>query len=366
MKNKKFDTVTGTKRSILLFVLMAFMLISAACSSSGGNAESPSTNTPPETTPAATNSEPETKPEAGPAKELTPITQVTNWYAQAEHGGNYAALVKGFYKEAGLDMTITPGVNVSGTQLVASGKAQFAMSSSDEVLLARENGIPLVAVMGIFQKSPQSLTYHKGEDIKGMEDLKGRDVYVSSGITYWEYLKKKFDLGKVRELKYTGELSSFTANKKSVVQSYITSEPYTLSQQGVETESLLIADYGFTPYANIMVTSESFLKEHPDEVKAFVEATIKGWDYYKDHSDEINPDIQKENPDVPLDAIAYSAKALQPLVFEGDAAAHGVGYMTQERWEELNKQLVDLGVLKAPQDVAKAFTNEFVEAANPK
>lgn len=352
MKNKQSVHLFGSKRSILIFALLALILVTAACSSnnSTNNPASGSTNAPSETEPAAPT-------------ELTPVTMVTNWYAQAEHGGNYAALVKGFYADAGLDMTITPGVNVSGTQLVASGKAQFAMSSSDELLVARENGIPLVAVLGTFQTSPQALTFHKGQDIKGIEDLKGRDVYVSSGASYWEFFKKKYDLSTSRELKYTGELSSFMANEESVVQSYVTSEPYTLSQQGIETESMLIGDFGFSPYGNIMVTTEQFLKDHPDVVKAYVEATVKGWNYYKDNYEEINPAIQKENPDVPLDAFDYSAKALQPLVFEGDAATNGVGHMTQERWEEMNKALVDLGILKSSQDVSKAFTNEFVDAA---
>ncbi|MDQ6423211.1 ABC transporter substrate-binding protein [Paenibacillus sp. LHD-117] len=346
------------KRSMTVMALTFLMAIVSACSS-GGNNGGAATDAPS----ASPSAEATDAPATEAPKELTKITQVTNWYAQSEHGGNYAALVKDFYKEAGLDMTIMPGVNVSGTQLVATGKAQFAMSSSDNVLLARENGIPLVAILGTFQKSPQSLTFHKGQDIKGMEDLNGRDVYVSSGSPYWEYLKKAYDLSDARELKYNYELGSFMANETSVVQSYITSEPYTLTQEGFETESMLIGDFGFDPYANIMVTTEEMIKEHPDVVQAFVDATIKGWMYYKDNYEEINPAIQKENPEVPLDAFAYSAKALQPLVYEGDAAEHGVGYMTTERWQEMNDALVDLGVMKETQDVAVAFTNQFVEAA---
>ncbi|MBD2868665.1 ABC transporter substrate-binding protein [Paenibacillus arenilitoris] len=364
MMTNKTVHPSAAKRLALLLAFIVLTLIVSACSSSGsGSANEPGAPSP-SASPAATDGA--AGAGGAPAEELIPITQVTNWYAQAEHGGNYAALAKDFYKEAGLDMTITPGVNVSGTQLLASGKAQFAMSSSDEVLMARENGIPLVAIIGTFQKSPQALTFHKGEDIKGIEDLNGRDVYVSSGITYWEYFKKAYDLADARELKYNYELSSFMANKSSVVQSYITSEPYTLSQEGYETESMLIGDFGFEPYANVIVTTEDYISEHPDIVQAFVDATIKGWLYYKDNYEEINPFIQQSNPDVPLDAFAYSAKALQPLVFEGDAATSGVGHMTMERWDNMNATLVDLAVMKASQDVSKAFTNEFVDAANAK
>ncbi|MEI7024281.1 ABC transporter substrate-binding protein [Paenibacillus sp. y28] len=294
-------------------------------------------------------------------KKLTAVKQVTNWYAQPEHGGNYAADLKGFYKEAGLDMTIqSGGPGVSATQIVASGMAQFGMGQMDELLLARQNGIPLVAVLGTFQKSPQSLLFHKGENIKNAGDLNGRKVYVASGASYWEYYKHKYDLSKTTELKYTGDLSSFINDKSAVVQSYITSEPYVLKQKGIETEYLLNADQGYTLYGNVMFTTEAYIKDHPQEVKAFVEATVKGWDYFKDHSSEINTYIKEKNPDNPMDVMEYGAKALQPLVYEGDAATHGVGYMSKERWEQLNKQLVEIGLLKAPQDVSKVFTTEFL------
>ncbi|AZN38236.1 ABC transporter substrate-binding protein [Paenibacillus albus] len=371
MDKKRDRTVKFPKSFIPTVIVLMLMLLVAACSSDSGNSSGNSSNASQETTaPASTDTPTDTTADTSSStsensgKALIPITQITNWYAQAEHGGNYTALAKGFYKDAGFDMTITPGVNVSGTQLLLSGKAQFAMSSSDEVLVARDQGIPVVAILGTFQKSPQSFTYHEGQGIKSIADLNGRKVYVSNGVTYWEFLKKKFDLSKTTQMKYNYELASFMADDKSVVQSYITAEPYVLSQEGVKVGSLLIADYGYSPYANVMITSESFLKEHPDEVQAFVDATIKGWNYYKDHSDEINPSILKENPDESLDRFAYSAKALQPLVYGGDAETKGVGTMTTERWEEMNKQLLDLGVIKKSQDVSKAFTDEFVEKAN--
>ncbi|ULL14597.1 myristoyl transferase [Paenibacillus sp. H1-7] len=314
-----------------------------------------------------------TKPEAQPAaadpkatgsaaeKKPVAVTQVTNWFAQPEHGGNYAALAKGYYKEAGLDMTIQAGgPGISATQIVASGKAQFGMGQADEILFARQNGIPLVAVMAIFQKNPQGIMVHKSASIKSMSDLNGKKVYVGSGVAYWEYMKKAFKLDKVEELKYTGQLANFVNDKMSATQCYITSEPYSMKEQGVDVEVMLNADFGYSPYGNIMFTTESFLKENPEAVKAFVEATIKGWDYYKDNYKEINPLIKEKNPDTPLEKMEYSATTLQPLVYGEDAATKGVGYMTKDRWDTLNKQLVDLGLLKSPIDVTKAFTTDFL------
>lgn len=295
------------------------------------------------------------------ATTLTPITQITNWFAQAEHGGQYAALFRGYYEEAGLDMTIqSGGPGISATQIVASGKAQFGMGQGDEILFARQNGIPLVAIAGIFQKNPQAMMFHKGQPIDSFDDLNGRKVYVGSGAAFWEYIKKQYHLDEVIELKYTGSLVNFIEDETSVTQSYMTSEPYTMMQEGIEVDYLLNADSGYMPYGNLLFTTEQMIEDHPDVVKAYVEASVKGWYDYKDHWAEINPFIQESNPDMPLDKLEYSAKALQPLVYGFDAETHGVGYMTRERWETLMNQLLDLGLLKEPLDIDNVFTTEFL------
>jgi len=294
-------------------------------------------------------------------KKMVPVTQVTNWFAQPEHGGQYAALQKGYYKDAGLEMTIqSGGPGISATQIVASGKADFGMGQGDEILFARQNGIPLVAVMAIFQKNPQALLFHKGQPIKNFSDLNGRKVYVGSGVAYWEYIKKAYKLDKVEELKYTGQLTNFISDPTSVTQSYVTSEPFALQQQGIDTDYLLNADSGYSPYGNVLFTTEKMIKEHPDVVKAYVEASIKGWEYYKDNYPEINQVIKEKNPDTPLDKMEFSAKAMSPFVYGDDASTKGVGYMTQNRWESLMKQLVDIGLLKSEIDVTKVFTTEFI------
>ncbi|AEI41790.1 ABC transporter substrate-binding protein [Paenibacillus mucilaginosus] len=333
--------------SVLALLLLGFSILTGCASKT---AEAPATEAP-------------KSGGAAPAaeKKLVAVTQVTNWFAEPEHGGNYAALAKGFYKEAGLDMTIQPGgPGVSATQIVASGKAQFGMGQADEILFARQNGIPLVAILAAFQKNPQGIMVHKDQNIKDIAGLNGRKVYVGSGVAYWEYMKKAYKLDAVQELKYTGSLANFVSDKTAATQVYLTSEPFTMKKQGIETEVLLNADFGYNPYANVMFTTESFLKENPEVVKSFVEATVKGWDYYKDHASEIHPSIQEKNPDLPIENMDYGAEAQKPLVYGGDAETKGVGYMTMERWDALAKQLVDIGLLKADVDPAKAFTVEYL------
>lgn len=336
-------------------LIVAISLVLTACSS-GNNGQTSSA--------AGASSSPGASTAAGASSgaELTKITQVTNWFAQPEHGGQYAALAKGYYKDAGLDMTIQPGgPGVSATQIVASGQAEFGMGQADEILLARQNGIPLVAVAAIFQKNPQGVMFHKGK-LKDLSELNGHKMYVGSGSAFWEYLKKAYKLDQVQEMKYTGSLANFVAEPDSATQIYVTSEPYTMQQQGVDVDYFLNYDLGYKQYGNILFTTEDYLKKHPDIVKAYVEASVKGWNYYKDNSDEINKVLKESNPDLKLEAMAYGAKAEEPLIFGGDAETNGVGFMSKDIWEGLQKQLVDLGILKKAEPIDDVYTNEFLPA----
>lgn len=296
------------------------------------------------------------------AKPLTKVSQVTNWFAEAEHGGQYTAMKMGYYKEAGLDMTLDPGgPQVSGLQLVASGKYQFAMASADELLIARKQGLPIVAVASVFQQGPLTIFSHKGDPISSVDKLNNRTFYVTPGIPYWEYMKKKYAPQNVKELAYTGSMAAFMANPGSVNQGYITSEGYSLKSAGFEFEAVPISKLtGYNPYTMLLVTTEKYIADQPDTVKAYVEASVKGWNYYKDHYRELNEYIHTFNPDSPLEMFQYSAEASKEYIYGGDAAVHGFGYMSEERWSTLKDQLVSIGLIDASLDVTKAYTTKFL------
>lgn len=343
----------NNRRSVRVQRFLCMMIILAvlsACSSNSG---------------ATSNSVSSSSGESGGSttekKELVKVKQVTNWFAEPEHGGQYAALFKGFYEEAGLEMEIQPGgPQVSATQIVSSGQAMFGMTQADDLLIARKQGIPLVAIAALFQKSPQGLIYHANQDIQDFSDLNGRTVYTATAASYWEYIKAKYKLTDVKEMKYTGSMVNFVGDDNALTQGYITAEPYSLKQQGVETKMLLNADSGYNPYNNVLFTTEETIQKHPELVKAFVEASIKGWDYYKDNSEEVNPFIHEYNPDYSLEQMTYGAEAQLDFVYGGDAAEHGVGYMGDERWGELMDQLLDLGLITEKEDFSKVYTNEFL------
>lgn len=344
----------GKKLSYLMLVLIIAIISLSAC---GGNG---ATNSSVKNDGNNVNQDNTNQPAETP-KKLTKVTQVTNWFAQPEHGGQYAALAKGFYEEVGIEMTIMPGgPQVSSIQQVASGQVQFGMAQADELLVARNQGIPVVAIAAPFQINPQAIMFHTEEAIASASEIGGRTVYIAPGAMYWEYLKKAYDLKDFKELAFTGNFSGFLTDKRSAIQSYITSDPYLLKQQGVDVSFIRIHDTGYQPYANVLFTTEKMIQENPELVKAYVEASMKGWKYFKDNYEEINPVIQKENPDLTLESMKSTAENEIELIFGGDAKTSGVGIMTSERWTTLAQQLANIGIIKNTDEVKHVFNTEFL------
>ncbi|KHF41693.1 ABC transporter substrate-binding protein [Halalkalibacter okhensis] len=293
--------------------------------------------------------------------ELTDIKQITSWFAQPDHGGQYAALAKGYYEDAGLEMIIEPGgPQVSAVQIVASGEADFGMAPADALIAARDQGIPVVGVAAILQTNPQILLHHKDEPIDDFSDLDGRTVYVAPGVMYWEYIQDAYHLENVNEMAFTGQFGPFISDKTSVSQAFVTTAPYNLAQEGIDVDYLMINDSGYETYANVLFTTEDYIEENYETVQAYVEASLKGWDYYKTNYEEINHVIQEANPDYDLEAMKYGSEALIDLIYGSDAAENGVGYMTEEKWSKLLEQLKEIGVVETDIEVEDLFTTEFL------
>jgi len=302
---------------------------------------------------------------AGLAFAQTKVSMVLNWFPETGHAGYFAAQKDGLYKKAGLDLTIIPGGpnTPGGLSLLATGKAQFAMIGATEVFQAREQGIPVVAIFAPFQNNPQGFMYHAENPLKGFEDLAGRTVAISPGAAYWDFVQNKYNLkGKVQVINYNGQLADWARDPKRVTQNYVTAEPYNADKLGLKNGTLLIADSGFNPYADIMVTTEDFIKSNPAAVKAFVEASKAGYEAFFANPKNYVSALQDANKENTSDVVLWGAEAIKKLMLTGDALKGGLGIMTAERWNTLYKQLKDLKVLKPETniDVSKVWTLDFL------
>lgn len=180
------------------------------------------------------------------AHALDKVTFLTNWFAEAEHGGYYQAVAEGIYEKYGLDVHIgMGGPQVNVYQLLLAEKADFVMGYDNATISAVEQGLPVVTVAANFQSEPVGLIAHP--DVKKIEDLKTRTLLIgqASETTYWPWLKAKYGFTEAQKKPYAYSVQQFLIDKNIAQQGYITSEPYAIEKGGVKPVIFHLAAYGY-------------------------------------------------------------------------------------------------------------------------
>jgi NitT/TauT family transport system substrate-binding protein len=291
------------------------------------------------------------------------VVFITNWYAEAEHGGFYQALAEGTYRKYGLDVAINmggPQVNVY--QLLLAGKADAVMGYDIATLNAIEKSLPLVTIAATFQRDPAVLIAHPG--VSDIVELKTRMILIgqASETTFWPWLKEKYGFADVQKRPYSFSVQPFLADTNVAQQGYATSEPYSIQKGGVTPKVFLLADYGYPPYAETIVTTTKTLRERPDVLRRFVEASALGWKSYLANPKPGNALIKKANPEIEDDLLAFSVAKMREfgLVTGGDAATQGILTMNEARWKQTYEFMAQAGLISLEADYRKAFTLEIV------
>jgi NitT/TauT family transport system substrate-binding protein len=290
-----------------------------------------------------------------------PFTLLTNWYAQAEQGGFYQAQATNLYKKAGLDVTIKMGgPQVNGLQLLLAGEADAIMGYDFQLLESVQKGIPAVAVAATFQYDFQGVMTH--DDVKSLGDLKGKTILVSTAgqTTWWPFLSKKFGYTMDQVRPYTFNLQPFFAEPNVATSAYPSSELFQAQQKGVPVKFFLLADEGYPPYGQIIVTTRSVIEKKLEAVRAFIRASMQGWREYMTDPAPGNKLIRADNPEMSEQQIAFGIAQINALKVLDAGGKVGIGSMTDERWKATSDYMVATGLLPTADDFAKAYTREFL------
>ncbi len=291
-----------------------------------------------------------------------------DWVAEAEYGGYYQAVATGIYKKYGLDVTVRQGgPSVNQAQLMLAGKLDFNISSNSFIALnfVKEN-IPYSVVAAMYQKDPSVLIAHPGQGNDNFAAMRGKPIMISADTRagWWNFLRARFNFEDSQIRPYTFNLQPFLADKSAIQQGFLGSEPFSIRQQaGFEPVVLLVADAGYTGYAQLFATSNKLIAENPDLVQRFVNASIEGWTSYLFNDPAPgNALIRKDNPDMPQDLLDYGRQALiaNQILTAGDAATKGIGAMTDARWADFLAMMASQGLYPKDLDLKRAYTLKFV------
>lgn len=295
--------------------------------------------------------------------ELEEVSIRLKWLNQAQFAGFYYADKAGYYKDSGIDMILNAGgVDFPAVQMVAGGSDNFGVTGADQILLAREKGIPIVALAVIYRKSPFVLFSLKESGIDTPQELVGKKVGVKLGgneeLTYRALLKNAgVDSKQLEEIPVKFDITPLLTKQIDVWPGYAINEPITAEEQGHPVNLIWPGDYGVNLYADTLFTTEEMIRTRPDVVRKVVAATIRGWEE------------ALENPD---QAVTYTLQYSDKLTREHETKMMGasiplvkpdnnlVGFMDRAVWVSMQDLLLRQGFTKQAVDIDKAFTTEFL------
>ncbi|NHZ93207.1 EAL domain-containing protein [Massilia sp. CCM 8733] len=287
-----------------------------------------------------------------PAHAREKVTLQLKHTHQFQFAGYYAALEKGYYRDAGLDVVIAEGTDGNEPERnVSAGKAEFGVGSSS-LLLARLAGKPLVVLGVVFQHSPYVLLVRKGSARPDIGDLKGKRVMIGSLIDELTqadeliaYLNKEgVPLRSLVRVEHSFNPDDLVKGKVDAYSAYITNEPDYLDRLGFAYDVHSPREAGIDFYGDNLFTNEGQIAAHPERVRAFRAASMKGWAYAMANQEEIADLIlSKYTRRHDRQHLLFEARQMEPLV---QPILVEIGYMNPDRWRHIADIYADLGMLE--------------------
>lgn len=252
---------------------------------------------------------------ASSVKPLQKVSIQLQWLDQFQFAGYYIAKEKGFYKNAGLDVTIKPFVK-GGTpvaDIVATGEAEYGTGPSS-LLVDYHKGKPVVALSVIFQDSPLILLTLDNTGITSPADLKGRKIMVNEAQAQSISLFSFFHMNDIPSSNlqlqsHSMDLQDLIDKKTDAMASYISNEPFRMKERGLGYRIFHPKTYGLSFYGDILFASQNEVDNHPERAAAFVQASLQGWSYAFAHIEETARLIQSQ--------YNVQNKSFESLVYEG-------------------------------------------------
>jgi NitT/TauT family transport system substrate-binding protein len=265
----------------------------------------------------------------------TPITFSLDFRALGRHAAWYVALDKGYYRQAGLDLTIVPSQGTAqAIQNIEANAAQFAFSDVAGLVAARANsGATAKMIAVIYQKAPYAIFSLKlGADVTRPEQLQGLEIGSGAG-SFTQKVIEAFMIERglnPSAVKYTNidpaaRVGMLVSKKIPAIETFAMSQPGIDKAASGDAQTFLFADHGLALYSNGILARTDYLAAHPDIAKAFVKASLEGWrDTIADPkgaAEIIGKYIKGLDPEIVLAEI----KIVDDLVLTAETRSKGLG-----------------------------------------
>jgi NitT/TauT family transport system substrate-binding protein len=295
-----------------------------------------------------------------------------DWLASGYHVPFFLALERGYYREQGIDLQIFDGKGSTTTiQVVASGADTFGAANLTTMTLGISRGMPLVAVAGLIQKSPDSVISLAGAGISTPKDLEGKRggfVPTSASDRIFPAFAKSagVDIQKITKLQIdsSSRYSVLLQGNADFVIGWSFTDAYKISKQKPIAPPLLFSDYGVNVLSIGVVVSKDTLANRSSLVKRFLVATVKGIDQAVRSPEAAVDATVKARPSADRDALLEAAKKLSGYLQTKSSESHPYGWMAKQDWEASKHILVEYLGVNDSVSTDSLYTNAFLPLQN--
>jgi len=302
------------------------------------------------------------------------VTLALDWIVNGTHAGYFVALDKGFYTANDLAVTIVRGYGSGDTiKRLAAGRANFAVADMGALVGARANDdVPVKAIAAVYGKAALGLLYLKESGINGPRDLEGRTIGRSAAGASVLMLPGFFkansvDRTKVKEvvIDATSFLPMLLSRRVDAVSEQSIHLPRfqkAAEKQGLHVEAMRFADFGLVAYGNMVMTTDGLIKENPDLVRRFTQATVKGLAYAFDKPQEAVTILQKYHKEADPEFSTDELLSTKELAWSDEAKANGLGSISREKMTSTRDVVTSALSLKRVVPVEELYTIQFLPA----
>lgn len=280
--------------------------------------------------------------------DLDRVVLQLKWRHQFQFAGYYAAVAQGYYREAGLDVRLqeaAPGRDP--VDEVLGGRADFGVGTS-ELMLLRDQGKPVVVLAAIYQHSPLVLLARRQPGVEDLQALRDKPLMIEPlSAELFAYFKNEgIDPKKLNLLEHTFDVRDLISGRVAAMSAYATDEPFLLKQAGIDFLTFTPRAGGIDYYGDNLFTIENQIRTHPARVRAFLQASLRGWEYAMAHPEEMVDLIlrsydQRKSREHLLFEARQTALLIHPELIE-------IGHMNPGRWRHMADTYAEFGMISHP------------------
>jgi ABC-type nitrate/sulfonate/bicarbonate transport system substrate-binding protein len=301
---------------------------------------------------------------------VVPIKFHYDWVPTSGDVPMLAAEKFGYFSDAGLSVTTTPGgPQINCAQLVASGAQDICISPAVGIIPAHGTGVPYKAVGLIQQKAPYGLIVGPDRGIDEPRDLEGKTVGTQPENTYYALWKafikaQGLDESSITEVAIGFGPGPLFNGQVDAVPDFISLVPAQVTEHyGEPAITFLFADYDAWAAGQAIIVNNDFAAEQPDAVRGFLEAYRRGMDWaLKNEADAIDL-VVESYPDLTEEIVSVELPALLKFWTSPDSEANGLLWSDDALWQRTYDMLLEYGFVEQEFDVKETYTNEYLSPA---